>query len=309
MAESTINYSSVKYIKQSDAWKKYMELLGWECFEPVDGIKMYAYFFPLKFASMIKIPKPKNFNIEDLKKIEEQAKKIKALFIKIEPHQFQETDFLLANGYSQTSMSYSAPATLLIDLTKSEDELWDALSKSGKYGVRRARREGSIVKTYVAPDKEKVAEFHKIYLETGKNGKFFVRNINDLSHKIEAFCKKSYLLLGYDGKNILSGGKHFIANEDTVFYVDGATSDYGRHNRVGFDITWRSILYFKNLGYKIMDLEGMFDERFYEETKDWKGFTEFKLKFGAESLRFPKPWVKFLNPIFGLLVKVFKLEI
>lgn len=309
MTESLINYSSVKYIKQSESWKKYMELLGWECFEPVQGIKMYTYFFPFRLASMIKIPKPKNFNVDDLKIIENQAKKNRALFIKIEPHQFQETDFLLKNGYSQTSMSYSAPATLLIDLTRSEDELWDSLSKSGKYGVRRARREGSIVKIYVAPDKEKIAEFHKIYLETGKNGKFFVRNITDLTYKSEAFGKKSYLLLGYDKKNILSGGKHFIADDNTVFYVDGATSDYGRHNRVGFELTWRSIVYFKNLGYKIMDLEGMFDERFYEETKDWKGFTEFKLKFGAESLRFPKPWVKFLNPVFGLLVRLFKMEI
>jgi len=66
---------------------------------------------------------------------------------------------------------------------------------------------------------------------------------------------------------------------------------------------WESILYFKKIAYKYIDLEGVDDERFPSFTKNWGGFTHFKEKFGGTILKLPPPYIKYYSPILKFFTK------
>ncbi|NMB91773.1 aminoacyltransferase [candidate division WWE3 bacterium] len=285
----------VSDIRQSDKWALYLKGLGWSSHRTTRGI--CVEYIKTILGTMVKIQHPIPLTLEDLKEIEDFCVKQKALFIKIEPFVGQDVSILERSGYKKNFYPLSPPSTIYIDLTKSEEDLWDNLSHSARYSIRRAQREGTVTRFYQNPLPEKVPDYFEMLKSTARRKHFYVQPLKDFLAKIKIFGKDCHLVLSYDSNGKLLSGKFYLCHGDMVLYSTGGTSKEGLKTKAGYELLWRSILYFKGLGYKVFDLEGKDDSRFESITKNWGGFSHFKEKFNGEEIEFPYPYVKYLNPL------------
>ncbi|MFZ2664010.1 MAG: peptidoglycan bridge formation glycyltransferase FemA/FemB family protein [Patescibacteria group bacterium] len=281
-------------IRQSEKWSLYLKGFGWKSHRTARGVRIeYIKTF---IGTIVKIQHPLPLTLEDLKEIEEFCVGQKALFIKIEPFIGQDVKVIEEAGYKKNFYPLSPPSTIYIDLTKSEEDLWNNLSHSAKYSIKRAQREGTVTRFYQNPLPEKVTDYFDMLKNTAKRKHFYVQPLKDFLSKIKVFGKECHLVLSYNSGGKLLSGKFYLCYEDMVLYSTGGTSREGLETKAGYELLWKSILYFKGLGYKVLDLEGKDDERFKTITKDWGGFSHFKEKFNGEEVEFPYPYVKYLNP-------------
>jgi lipid II:glycine glycyltransferase (peptidoglycan interpeptide bridge formation enzyme) len=288
-------------IRQSDNWARYLETLGWHFVKTKAGVNIE--FKKLGPVSLVKIQRPRQLSQKDLEEFEQLCKQNKSLFIKIEPWIEQNLEVLEKNGYHISNAPLAPPTTIYIDLVKSKEELWHSVSRSGKYSIRRAQREGVRVEYFKNPSEELLKEFYGVEADTGKKKKFYVQSLQDLKAKAEEFGDECYIIKVFDGENNLCGMNFYLGFKGNIWFIHGGTTDTGRKNKTGYDLVWQAILYFKELGYKVMDLEGKDDDRFPAFTKDWGGFSHFKEKFGGEVVEFPKPRIKYLNPFLKFIAK------
>lgn len=289
-------------IRQSDAWGRYLSLLGWHQLRTTRGTGVV--FRKMFFGSVVKVQRPKNVTIEDLQEVEKICRKNKALFIKVDPDFDQDPSVFESAGFEQSYSPLCPPTTIFIDLTKSEAELWRAISHSGKYSINRARREGAYTKFYRNPSVAVLKKYHEIAVETGKLKHFYTQPFNELLAKVKAFENECIIAVVYDKNDIMVGSKLFLCANGMVLYNTGGTTAKGRHQKSGYLLVWETFKYFKALGYRVMDLEGKDDKRFPLFTKNWEGFSYFKEKFGGEVVEFPIPYIKFLNPVMAFMAKV-----
>jgi lipid II:glycine glycyltransferase (peptidoglycan interpeptide bridge formation enzyme) len=294
--------SPVQDVRQCDAWGKYLNSIGWKTIRTSGGILMAIK--KLLFFSLIKIQKPTNVTKEDLEEIERIAKKENYFLIKLEPFLGQDEKIISDAGYSKSNTPLSVPSTMVIDLDKDEKYLWEKLSHSAKYSINRSKREGSQIRYYENPTKEAFKIFYEVFSETAKKQKFYKLPYEEAWSRSISFGRKSYLIMAYDKKGVLMCGKLFLANENLVLYSLGGTTEAGRKAKSGYELLWQSFLYFKGLGYKALDLEGLDDKRFPFFTSGWGGFSHFKEKFGGIVVRFPHPYVKFSNKMLSALNKI-----
>ncbi|MFC1622091.1 lipid II:glycine glycyltransferase FemX [Patescibacteria group bacterium] len=288
-------------MRQSDFWSKYLGFSGWETIKTKSGVKVR--FLKLLGRKLVKIQKCPPLNKTQLQEIEDLCVKNKALFIKIEPGVGQDEKLLLEQEYKESDFPLSPTISLVIDLQKPEKELWEDLSKSAKYSVRRAQREGAKVEHFVNPDNAMLEGIFPLLQETGKRKKFYIQSFKDLVTKRSIFGDKSYLIKVLDKSGDTLGVQICLGMEETVTFTHGGSVGRGRKTKAGYELMWQSILYFKKLGYKWFDLEGVDDDRFPRFTRDWGGFSHFKEKFGGFRVEFPPPYIKYLSPVLKFLSK------
>lgn len=292
-------------IRQSDKWGKYLESMGWKSHRTSGGVNIYSR--KSFIGTVVKIQKPKDLKKEDIDEIENHCHGLKPLFIKIEPFVGQDVSVLENRGYKKSFDPLTPPSTIYIDLTKSEEELWAKISHGGKYSIKRAEREGTVTRFYQNPPKEKLPSYFEMVRGTGRRKHFYVQPMRDFENKVKIFGKECHLVLSFNPKGEMLSGKFYLCHEDMVLYSTGGTSEMGLKTKAGYELLWKSTLYFKGLGYKVLDLEGRDDPRFVDATKYWGGFTHFKEKFGGENIEFPYPYIKYLSPVLRFMSKFAKL--
>jgi len=221
----------VKYesLRQSKPWEQYLKFLKWTVVVTDSGIKIAIVKTP--FGTVSKIQRPKVFSEENLAEIEKICIKKKCMFTKIEPTIGQDENLLTKNGYVTSNFPLSPPSTMIIELEKSEDVLWGKLSRSGKYSVNRARREGNKVKFFRNPNNEKLEKFYIVVKQTGKRGKFYVQPFKDLIKKRDIFKEDSFLAEVRDKDNNLVSAKVFFGADGMVTFMHGGTSKIGRKGK------------------------------------------------------------------------------
>lgn len=298
---------SIASIRQSKSWETYLTFLNWDVVTTKSGIKIAIMKTILGTVS--KVQRPEVFSKKDLEEIEDICEKRNCMFTKIEPGFGQDEKILTDHEYQESKFPLSPPSTMYIDLRESEQELWKKVSKSGKYSIKRAQREGSKVEFNDSPSEDDVREFYKMAKETSRRGKFYIQPIKDLLKKREIFKSNYFIGKVFDKNGVLVGTKLFLGNKNTVTFMYGGTSKLGRKGKSGYELMWQSIMYFKGLGFQYLDLEGVDDDRFPIFTKEWGGFSYFKEKFGGTVLRLPPPYIKYKSPFLKFLSKYWALPL
>ena len=351
---------------------------------PVSSIQYQTNVFirriPL-IGSVIKIQHPAVVPPE--KELDKLAKKHRALFIKIEPLDFAPPRERFGKEKSQTLHGVKSLAlgncrtlgnwrgfgpdtwpllpskTLHLDLTKSEEDLWENLNQDARYSIRKAEKQLSAVRYQISaisrqlsppPQNSKrttnnqqltinnslpyLKTFYNLLKTTGRSKHFYTPKWQDLKLKAECFNKKAWLVLAYhrrlpadllaeasaevgspepEGKESDSGkfglsslaGCLLLTHDRVAYYHHAANSPEGRKLLAGYLVLWEAIKLAKSLGCHTFDFEGIYDERFPKATRDWKGFTNFKKKFGGKEVEFPHPLIKYYSLPFKLLAKLF----
>jgi CelD/BcsL family acetyltransferase involved in cellulose biosynthesis len=161
-----------------------------------------------------------------------------------------------------------------LDLQPSLDTLWNRLNSKLKWSIKKAQREGVVVR--IAEDKETLRAFFELHLRMRKYKydllaqpyRFFE---NIWRYFIES--QKNRLLIAYYGGEII-GGALFLEWKDSLYYKFNASVPAQLSHRPNDLLIWEGIQYGKAKGCTRLDF-GLSDW-------DQERLVQYKRKFGTE---------------------------
>lgn len=238
---------------------------------------------------------PKGYMPDDdqLAILKQLAKKHSALFIKLEPNIAQKVaapsghkhihDFLLSNG-SVPGKPLFTKYTFQLDLTESEEKLFENLSSKTRYNVNVAYKKG--VKIFENTTEAGLEEYLAILQETTKRQGFY-------AHDAEYF-RKQWQTLGQTGmmriftavyeEKVLVSWIMFLFN-GVLYYPYGASRSKHRDVMASNLLMWEMIKFGKSQGCHTFDMWGALGPE-PNEKDPWFGFHRFKKGYGGELMEF-----------------------
>jgi len=287
-------------LRQSDGWAEYLESQGW-LVEKLGGTKVFIRKIP-PFGAVAKIQRPAKIPV--VAEIDRIARENHALFVKIEPLSTASNFELLTNhGFVHDSSPNLATKTVILDLTKSEDELWKDLSQDARQSVRKAQNNHlqAVGFKLGEPGFDKaLIEFHQLLKETGRRGKFWTPTFDQLRKKAEIFGTDAALFLAYSQSHTPLAGTFVLLDDGT----HSASSQEGQDLYASYFLLWETIKGLKARKVTRLDLAGVYDPRFHRATQSWRGFTAFKKKFGGKEVEYPRPLIKYYHPFVKFIFKI-----
>ena len=287
-------------LRQSDGWAEYLESQGW-LVEKLGGTKVFIRKIP-PFGAVAKIQRPAKIPV--VAEIDRIARENHALFVKIEPLSTASNFELLTNhGFVHDSSPNLATKTVILDLTKSEDELWKDLSQDARQSVRKAQNNHlqAVGFKLGEPGFDKaLIEFHQLLKETGHRQHFWTPTFDQLRKKAEIFGTDAALFLAYSQSHTPLAGTFVLLDDGT----HSASSQEGQDLYASYFLLWETIKGLKARKVTRLDLAGVYDPRFHRATQSWRGFTAFKKKFGGKEVEYPRPLIKYYHPFVKFIFKI-----
>ena len=199
--------------------------------------------------------------------------------------------------FTQNDFKYEEHLNFLINLSKSEEELWNNLNSTRRNRIRRAQKAGTTViqKNNINDLRESYAILETVYKRTKlplPNISFFeniLKYSDGKSIGLKLFCAE------HDNKII--GCMFTLIYKNTIFgSYSGSYSEF--LNKYPNDlIPWKIFLWGKANGYTLFDFGGAGKpDKFY-------GVREFKKKFGGDLVNFGR-FEKIHKPLLMKLAKL-----
>lgn len=180
---------------------------------------------------------------------------------------------------------YIPQNTLVLDLSKGEEELLAGMSQGTRRNIRLAEKAGVKI---VEGSFKNIEEFYLILKDTAKRDDFREHEKKFYKRFLELLGKRATLWLAkLNGE--LVGGALMVHFGETVTYYFGASSSKARDLKVGHALQWHAILAAKKAGAKVYDFLGIAPEG---DAKDSLArVTQFKLGFGGKRVVYQKAQV------------------
>ncbi len=99
-------------------------------------------------------------------------------------------------------------------------------------------------------------------------------------------------------------GALVLTHGKIAYYMHAFSTPEGRSLNAPYLLVWEAMLLAKKLKCQILDLEGIWDERFPKRNKKWQGFTHFKKGFGGREVEYPGSFTKYYSPFWKLFFKL-----
>lgn len=248
--------------------------------------------FVFGYIPMGKIP-----NETEIEKLKQEGIRHKAIGIRMEPNKVLNAQCSMLNKFPR-GRSLFKKKTIIIDLTKSEEELLKNMHSKGRYNIKVAEKHQVQVResqsendfeTYLDLMFGGTAKRQGIYAHSREYHRQLWSSLKgNIAHLFVA--KYSNKLIAAD---IIFGFK------DTIYYAYGASALEHREVMAPTLLLWRVMGWGKDQGYKFFDLWGQ---------EEGKGFSRFKEQFGGESLElagsYDLPIDKFLYPLFRIMEEI-----
>lgn len=248
-------------------------------FHKIPKINRTVGYYPKGFM-------PEENQIEALKQV---GKKNKALFIKMEPNISQKVgvpsahkqiaEFLEKHG-SVPGRPLFTKYTFVLDISKSEEDLFAKLTSKTRYNVNLAAKKGVVI--YENSTSEGMEQYIKILKETTSRQGFYAHNPEYFRKMWQELSKSGMIKIFqavYQNK-ILASWIIFIFN-GVIYYPYGASNREYRDVMASNLMMWEIIRYGKSQGCHKFDMWGSLGEN--PDKKDpWYGFHRFKKGYGGE---------------------------
>jgi len=226
-----------------------------------------------------------NLLVEEIKKT---AKKEKIVFVRIAPPYDENYELRIMNyGFQkpQILVHLKEPEnTLLVDLTKTEEEILAGMHQKTRYNIKLAEKKGVKIRSWKPEDgSREVEEFYKLLQETAKRdginifGKAYYKNLVEFfSQNKEGGLEGQLFLAEFENK--ILAAIFVIGFGDSATYFYGASGNEARELMPNYLLQWTAIKWAKENGYKYYDFWGIEAEG----TKNWEGISRFKRGFAGE---------------------------
>lgn len=260
-----------------------MESLGW--------IVENGFFIKkLLFTSIVKA---QHYNEIDLEKI----KKYHPFLVKLEPNH----QSLVPNGFKPDNWPLIPSKTLVLDLNKIN------INKDIRYEIRKAIKSGLPVRLVQGlPLRNELETFIKLWHKNARDRGFWVPLHKEIKNLAIAFNKNCFLFFAnpcHSGESTEGrttpesiAGALILINGQAAHYMYAFSTPEGRKVSAPYLVMWEIIKFLKNKKLKYLDLEGIYDERYPSSTKNWKGFTKFKMQWGGVVKIYPGSYTKLCFP-------------
>ena len=206
---------------QSEPWQKVNELIGHKTILKLyDDVVCLMIIKNAKRGRFMEIPggpivdwqnkKLVRTIFDDIKSI---AKAEKCVFVRLRP-QLRKTDenlTLLKNlGLKPSPMHLAAEHTVILDMTKSEDELYAEMRRQTRYEVKRSQKIDLEVEKL--NDEKIFQEFYKVQQKTAERQNFFPPNLKTLLAEREAFGADIAIYRSKTGENTVLKEQKYTKN-------------------------------------------------------------------------------------------------
>lgn len=199
-----------------------------------------------------------------------------AMFLRMEP---EESPNLLQVKDVQPS------TTLMLDLTKDEDQLLSEMKSKTRYNIRLAQRKN--VQSRIVGLK-RFDDFVRLMKQTTTRDNFrsfpesYYRNMLEVLRSGEV--KASLAMAFYDKRPLVAN--IMIDFDDTRTYLHGASSNLHRNVMAPYALHWYLIQDAKKKGFKKFDFWGVAPEDAPDD-HPWRGVTRYKAGYGGEVVSMP----------------------
>ena len=209
----------------------------------------------------------------------------------------------LENGFSKINF-----LTYVLDLTKTDEVIWNGLNKSARRDVQKAEKKEIIVKEFEENDLEEFFKLSKIWGKT----KGIEKSENSLNMKMYwEYYKKGTekIFLAYENNELISSHRIGIFNK--IAYSHSLISSYKKSGSIGGPyLTWYAMRWAKENGMKVYDFSGgeapQKEEFDLKYEKQWGSLLAYKKKWGGEEIpyyHFVKIQKKNAQKIMRILLK------
>ncbi len=263
-------------IRQEKEWGEYLRLRGWTvksigCACGKHRLQVLIYRLGWWPFSILKLQRAEcDPDFDELRKIKRKFWVINSY---IEPLKVINYQRFSKAGYKKTKFPFLATKTVVVDLTKSKESLWNDLSSNAKRLIKKNEQ----IKSVTLPSEK----FREIWR---KSSKVWVLSQSDLNNLKKAYKNKLRIVASSDDKELHSG-IILLSTKDCINYFQTWTNEAGRRSGAHYKLIWEEILRAKSLGKKFFDFEGIFDQEY--PINKWRGFSEFKMKFGGRVIKHP----------------------
>ncbi|MBI5151580.1 MAG: GNAT family N-acetyltransferase [Candidatus Pacebacteria bacterium] len=284
-SDSIALFSHFRDLHQSPMYAKTMKAIGWETIG-----KSGSYIFVRKIGPL-QIMKAQRIEVINLNEIRKIKKERWTIVCQIEPalsaHIVQAKEF----ESLPTTSPLAHTKTSIIDLRLTEDQLLAQMKQKTRYNIRLAQRK-NVIKIREIPLEKLTPEDLKKLFELKK----------EWEKKQFAVAYPSNFLLAFLHE-FAGHGSLFIAEiEDqwvaalivpmlkcVATYYTAFSTQEGYLEHAPTLLTWEALRKSKKHGCKVFDFGGIYDERFPQDYKHWRGFTIFKEGFGTKEIIYERP--------------------
>ena len=183
-----------------------------------------------------------------------------------------------------TNQKLPIPAyTNKIDISMSFEQILEQMRPKGRYNIKLAEKKGVMI---VERDISDVDIFYNMLLETTKRDNFRP-NPKEYYISMLKCIQNSKLLYAIHENDIICGGIFTFTKNQGLYYY-GASSNIKRNLMAPYLLQCEAINRAKELNCKYYDFMGLADPN--NANDQLLTVTDFKLKFGGETIRFQSPY-------------------
>lgn len=204
---------------------------------------------------------PKGPSVQSVKQLEKVVDQLKpfakqqgVFTVKIEP-ELDHSESLFGLGLLKTRPIQYNYATVLVDLSPSEDGILKSLNQKGRHAIRRAERDGVVVKK-VEPTDENVQIMYDLFKQTASGAGFVIRSLEYYRYFYRAYGDNGALFFAYVDDQPVAGAFAMVQGEKSM-YKDGASVRERIVYGASHLLQWEVIKWAKSKGSKSHDLAGV----------------------------------------------------
>ena len=280
---------------QSPAWASVNLQVGYKVCNFVDTEQKISCQMIVKNAKRgryLEVPGGPLLNWQDqaavtrvFEEMRQTAKAEKCVFVRLRP-QLPKTEenmrLLAAQGAVPAPMHLHAEHTVMLNLTKSEDELLADMRRQTRYEVRRADRLNLCVEW--GNSEKSFREFHEVQAETAARQHFVPPDLKTLLAERTAFGENArlYIVRTAEGYPVAYG--LILIDGVEAEYFEAASTELNQKMPGSYALLWRAIRDLKALGLKRFNLWGIAPPG--QKNHRYSGVTTFKTGFGGEVVEF-----------------------
>ena len=286
-------YSEANFL-QSPAYGQMNEILGCKVVTDDFGGKGWALMVvrDAKRGRYLEIPcgplcdYTDEANVQEIfAKIAETGRREKCVFVRVRPQlRAEEANLALLRrlGLKVAPMHLAAEHTVMLDLTRSEDELLADMRRQTRYEVRRAEKLGLYVTK--GDSEADFKEFHAVQVATARRQGFVPPSEKVLMAEREAFRGNIWIYKVLTPERAPVAYGLIIRGGREGDYYEAASTDLNRKLPGAYALLWKVIQDLKKAGVERFNLWGIAPPR--QPDHRYAGVTTFKTGFGGEVVEF-----------------------
>lgn len=217
------------------------------------------------------------------RRIREVAEREKCVFVRLRPQlKAEEKAYLEGLGLKKAPMHLHAEHTVILDLTKSQEDLLKEMRRQTRYEVRRAEKFN--IKATWTDGESSYREFHQVQAETAQRQHFVPPNLKMLLAEREAFGENARLYIAKTAANEPIAYGLILMTGNEAEYFEAASTELNYKLPGAYALQWQVIKDLQELGIKRYNLWGIAppDQPDHRYAK----VTTFKRGFGGEMVEF-----------------------